>query len=234
MTALTPRPSPFEGRLRRPPQGAAPPPRRLDQPFGGGAGLGGDLGAGEHAGDLLAALVGRHFRDARGDAFALLQRVLADDVMTVGAGGHPPGVGHPPHPHPPRRPPPPRAAPARRTPIASATAPPTPVSISSNPKVGAEPRSASTTFRASRKRDSSPPEATFIKGPGRVPGLVCTQNSTRSMPFGPAAAAALVIAVENVARSSLSGLSSPFTALSSAGPAFTRALDSASAALRKS
>src|SRR6185312_1423776 len=71
--------------------------------------------------------------------------------------------------------------------MASATAPPTPVSISSNTKVGAEPRSASTTLSASRKRASSPPEATFISGPGRVPGLVCTQNSTRSMPFGPAA-----------------------------------------------
>ena len=47
--------------------------------------------------------------------------------------------------------------------MASATAPPTPVSISSNTSVGAEPRSASTTFSASRKRASSPPEATFIK-----------------------------------------------------------------------
>ena len=105
---------------------------------------------------------------------------------------------------------------ASRTPMASATAPPTPVSISSNTSVGAEPRSASTTLSASRKRASSPPEATFISGPGRVPGLVCTQNSTRSMPFGPAAAASLTISVENFARSSLSGLSSPLTALSSA------------------
>ena len=105
---------------------------------------------------------------------------------------------------------------ASRTPMASATAPPTPVSISSNTSVGAEPRSASTTLSASRKRASSPPEATFISGPGRVPGLVCTQNSTRSMPFGPAAAASLSIWVENCARSSLSGLSSPLTALSSA------------------
>src|SRR2546429_2710053 len=54
---------------------------------------------------------------------------------------------------------------ARRKPIASATAPPAPVSISSNTKVGAEPRSASTTFSASRKRASSPPDATFISGP---------------------------------------------------------------------
>ena len=78
---------------------------------------------------------------------------------------------------------------ASRAPMASATAPPTPVSISSNTSVGAEPRSASTTFSASRKRDSSPPEATFISGPGRVPGLVCTQNSTRSNPCGPGEAA---------------------------------------------
>ena len=110
--------------------------------------------------------------------------------------------------------------------MASATAPPTPVSISSNTRVGAEPRSASTTFSASRKRASSPPEATFISGPGRVPGLVCTQNSTRSMPCGPAAAASLSIWVENFARSSLSGLSSPLTALSSAAAAFARACES--------
>ena len=69
--------------------------------------------------------------------------------------------------------------------MASATAPPTPVSISSKTSVGAEPRSASATFSASRKRDSSPPDATFISGPGRVPGLVRTQNSTWSMPCGP-------------------------------------------------
>ena len=60
---------------------------------------------------------------------------------------------------------------ASRAPMASATAPPTPVSISSNTSVGAEPRSDSTTFSASRKRDSSPPEATFISGPGLVPGI---------------------------------------------------------------
>ncbi len=116
--------------------------------------------------------------------------------------------------------------------MASATAPPTPVSISSKTSVGAEPRSASTTLSASRKRASSPPEATFISGPGRVPGLVCTQNSTRSMPFGPAASASLTISVEKRARSSLSGLSSALTALSSAVAALSRAFDSASAALR--
>ncbi len=69
---------------------------------------------------------------------------------------------------------------ASRAPMASATAPPAPASISSKTSVGAEPRSASTTFSASMKRDSSPPDATFISGPGRVPGFVCTQNSTRS------------------------------------------------------
>ena len=116
--------------------------------------------------------------------------------------------------------------------MASATAPPTPVSISSNTSVGAEPRSASTTFSASRKRASSPPEAIFISGPGFVPGLVCTQNSTRSMPFGPAAAASLTISVENFARSSLSGLSSALTALSSAAAALARAFDSVPAAAR--
>ena len=115
--------------------------------------------------------------------------------------------------------------------MASATAPPTPVSISSNTSVGAEPRSASTTLSASRKRASSPPEATLISGPGRVPGLVCTQNSTRSMPLGPAEAASLSISVENRARSSLSGFSSAFTALSSFCAPLRRASDNASAAL---
>ena len=71
--------------------------------------------------------------------------------------------------------------------MASATAPPTPVSISSKTSVGAEPLSASTTFRASMKRASSPPDATFISGPGFVPGLVWAQNSTRSKPGGIAA-----------------------------------------------
>ena len=59
----------------------------------------------------------------------------------------------------------------RRLPIASATAPPTPVSISSKTKVGAEPRSAMTTFNANRNRANSPPDATLISGPGREPGI---------------------------------------------------------------
>src|SRR3981081_2965018 len=90
--------------------------------------------------------------------------------------------------------------------MASATAPPTPVSISSKINVVAEPRSANTTLSASRKRANSPPDATFISGPGRVPGLVCTQNSARSMPLGPAAAASLSICVVKRARSSLRAL----------------------------
>ena len=89
--------------------------------------------------------------------------------------------------------------------MASATAPPTPVSISSNTSVGAEPRSASATFSASMKRASSPPEATFIIGPGRVPGLVCTQNSTRSAPSGPACASSVTICAVKIARSSFNG-----------------------------
>ena len=56
-------------------------------------------------------------------------------------------------------------------------------------------------------RASSPPEATFINGPGRVPGLVCTQNSTRSIPSGPGEEGSLVICVEKRAFSSFSGLS---------------------------
>src|SRR5438552_2788746 len=98
--------------------------------------------------------------------------------------------------------------------MASATAPPAPVSTSSKMSVDAEPRSASTTLSANRKRASSPPEATFISGPGRVPGLVCTQNSIRSMPCGPPSSGWVAISVKNFARSSLSGLSSSLTARS--------------------
>src|SRR5438876_4639938 len=46
------------------------------QPFGGGAGFGGDLGAGEHAGDFLAAVIGGERVDAGGDTLALVERVL--------------------------------------------------------------------------------------------------------------------------------------------------------------
>src|SRR5262245_66135402 len=60
----------------------------LDQALGSGARLRGDLGAGEHARDLLAALVGIDLGDAGGDTLALVDRALADEVMAVGARGH--------------------------------------------------------------------------------------------------------------------------------------------------
>jgi hypothetical protein len=49
---------------------------RAEQPFGGGAGFGGNLGAGQHAGDFLAAVIGRERIDAGGDALALVERIL--------------------------------------------------------------------------------------------------------------------------------------------------------------
>ena len=100
--------------------------------------------------------------------------------------------------------------------MASATAPPTPVSISSKISVGAEPLAASTTLSASMKRASSPPEATFISGASGVPGLAATRNSTRSMPCGPGLLRHRCRSrVSKRARSSLSGGSSAITALSS-------------------
>ena len=54
-------------------------------------------------------------------------------------------------------------------------------------------------------RASSPPDATFISGPGRVPGLVSTQNSTRSNPSGPPACGSLSTRVVKRARSSFRG-----------------------------
>ena len=50
--------------------------RGAQQAFGGGAGFGGDLGAGEHAGDFLAAVIGGERVDAGGDTLALVERVL--------------------------------------------------------------------------------------------------------------------------------------------------------------
>jgi len=59
----------------------------LEQPFGRGSRFGGDFGAGEHAGDFLAAVVGGECVDAGGDALALVQRILRDQEMLPGAGG---------------------------------------------------------------------------------------------------------------------------------------------------
>jgi hypothetical protein len=128
-------------------------------------------------------VVGGERVDAGGDALALVERVLGNQQMLVG---------------------PPATCGAcvtaitwtcsasrdSRAPIASATAPPTPVSISSNP---AWARAAVGQHHLERQqdRDSSPPEATFISGPGLVPGLICTQNSTRSIRAAPASSIGL-------------------------------------------
>ncbi|BAB48892.1 mlr1540 [Mesorhizobium japonicum MAFF 303099] len=116
-------------------------------------------------------------------------------------------------------------------PMASATAPPTPVSISSKTSVGAEPRSASATFSAKRKRDSSPPDATFIIGPGRVPGLVRTQNSIWSMPSSMRVSASLFISTMKAARSSFSAGNSAMTALVRPTAAAWRSEESCAAAM---
>ena len=50
--------------------------RRLQQPFRGGPRLGGDLRAGQHPRDFLAAVIGGERIDAGGDALALVERVL--------------------------------------------------------------------------------------------------------------------------------------------------------------
>jgi hypothetical protein len=80
----------------------------------------------------------------------------------------------------------PSARRCRRSPIAEATAPPTPRSISSKIIVVAPPASASATFSARMKRDSSPPLAIFASGAKGAPGLVEISNSTRSRPDSPA------------------------------------------------
>ena len=72
---------------------------RADQPFGGGAGFGGDLGAGQHARDLLAAMVGGERVDAGGDALALVERVLRDQQMLAGTCGNLRRVRHRHHLH---------------------------------------------------------------------------------------------------------------------------------------
>ena len=82
-------------------------------------------------------------------------------------------------------------------------------------RVGAEAAADSTTFSARMKRDNSPPEATFIKGPGSVPGLVRPRNATRSMPLGRGVAGVGLDPGDEAGLSSLSGASSAATAWSS-------------------
>ena len=67
-------------------------------------------------------------------------------------------------------------------------------------------------------------------GPALVPGLVCTQNSTRSMPCGPGEFASLSTWVMNFARSSFSGASSALTGLLSFSADLVRAAESFAAA----
>ena len=75
------------------------------------------------------------------------------------------------------------------------------------------------------KRASSPPDATFISGPARVPGLVShPELDPVDALAGRAPRLGVVIRVEKRAFSSFSGLSSPFTALSRTAAALTRAL----------
>src|SRR5437773_7886138 len=68
--------------------------RRLDQPLGGLARFVGDFRTREHAGDLLAPPVGRDLRHAGRDALAARKRILADDVVLVGARRDLRGVRH--------------------------------------------------------------------------------------------------------------------------------------------
>ena len=102
----------------------------LQQPFRRRPRLGGDLRAGQHAGDFLAAVVGGERVDAGGDALALVERVLGDQTDAGRRAPRPAAHGSPPSPAPCA------ASRASRAPMASATAPPTPVSISSNTKRG--------------------------------------------------------------------------------------------------
>ena len=118
---------------------------------------------------------------------------------------------------------------ASLAPMASATAPPTPVSISSKISVGAEPLAARITFSASMNRASSPPEATFTSGDSGVPGLAETTNSTRSMPWGRAFRRRCRSGFE-ARLLELQRRSSAITALSSAFAALRRLLESLSAA----
>ena len=76
-----------------------------------------------------------------------------------------------------------RASRCSRSPTASATAPPTPRSTSSNTSAAGGLISASATFSASEKRASSPPEAIFVSGPKGAPSTVAISKATRSRPL---------------------------------------------------
>src|SRR5262249_60075190 len=55
------------------------------QALGGGTCLLGDLGAREHAGDLLAAMVGSDFGNPGCDPLAAVERLFGDQIMALGA-----------------------------------------------------------------------------------------------------------------------------------------------------
>jgi len=115
--------------------------------------------------------------------------------------------------------------------MASATAPPTPgVDFVEHQRRGRAALGERNLYRQ-QEADNSPPEATFISGPAREPGLVWTTNSTLSQPSADTSPLSVSTGAENFARSSLSGGSSALTATSNAAAASRRAFDSAAAAL---
>ena len=117
--------------------------RGLEQPLCGSPRLGGDFRAGQHAGDFLAAVIGGSAltrvatRLPLSSASLEISRCWLARTATCGACVTAITCTL-------------EASRDSRAPIASATAPPTPVSISSNTSVGAEPRSDSTTLSASK------------------------------------------------------------------------------------
>ena len=200
--------------------------RRLDQPLGGGAGLVGDLGAGQHAGDLLAAALGGELGDAGRDALALVERVLADEVMPVGARRHLRRVRHRQHLHAAREP---REPHADRVGHRAADAG---VDLVEHQR---RRRAAVGQHDLERQQEARQLAAggDLHQRPRPRAGIGLHPELDAVDAVRPGAAASLSISVENCARSSLSGLSSALTALSSAAARLRRAPSTArSAALR--
>ncbi len=69
------------------------------------------------------------------------------------------------------------------SPTMRAIRPETPVSASSNIKVGIESASERTDFIPSMILDASPPEAVWVSGRKSSPGFVMISNSIKSNPF---------------------------------------------------
>src|SRR5258706_1511347 len=70
----------------------------------------------------------------------------------------------------------------RRRPTTSATAPPIPASTSSKTSVGTDASPERSTWIASERRESSPPEATLASGASAWPSCAATRSSTDSRP----------------------------------------------------